>query len=85
VNEALFGLIAELLSVLFYAVGTVLLAGLGVLTEQAGVEALAADTMLGVWLLGMGAVALCGAYLVATGRLLPRVRALAASGSRIDP
>lgn len=77
-NEAPFELAAEVLSVIVYALGTVLLTGLGVLTERAGVEAMAGDATLGLWLLGMGAVALAGAVLVATGRLLPRVRALTA-------
>ncbi|WP_254536522.1 hypothetical protein [Halomarina litorea] len=77
-NEAPLELVVEVLSVVAYAAGAVLLTGLGVLTERAGVEALASDTTLGLWMLGMGAVALAGAYLVATGRLLPRVRALTA-------
>jgi hypothetical protein len=76
VSEALLGSIVEVLTVLAYAVGTGVLTVAGVLAEQAGIQAVGGDMMLGVWLLGMGAVALAGAYLVATGRLLPRVRAL---------
>ncbi|MFC6837204.1 hypothetical protein [Halomarina ordinaria] len=68
----------EALSVLVYAVVTTALTVLGLFAEQAGANALATDQTLGLWMVGMGAVALVGAYLVATGRLLPRARALLA-------
>ncbi|MFC7155830.1 hypothetical protein ACFQPA_10220 [Halomarina halobia] len=77
-NDALLEPVLEALSVLVYAVVTVALTGLGLLTEQAGLSTIGTDQMLGLWLLAMGAVALGGAYLVATGRLLPRARALLA-------
>lgn len=76
-SEALLGSVVEVLTVVAYAVGTAILTIAGVLAEQAGIAAVGSDLLLGVWLLGMGTIALVGAYLLATGRLLPRVRALA--------
>lgn len=77
-SEALLGSAVEILTVVAYAAVTAVLTVAGVLAEQAGIAAVGSDLVLGIWLLGMGTVALVGAYLLATGRLLPRVRALAA-------
>ncbi|WP_254543083.1 hypothetical protein [Halomarina pelagica] len=77
-NDALLEPALEALSVLVYAAVTVALTGVGLLTEQAGLTTLGTDQTLGLWMLAMGAVALGGAYLVATGHLLPRARALLA-------
>jgi hypothetical protein len=68
----------DLFWVVAYSLVTTLLTVGGVLIEQSGVAALATDTTVGLWMLGIGAVALGAAYLVATDRLLPRLRTLTA-------
>ena len=68
----------DLFWVVAYSLVTTLLTVGGVFMEQSGVAALATDTTVGLWMTGLGAVALGAAYLVATDRLLPRVRAFGA-------
>ncbi|MWG34612.1 hypothetical protein [Halomarina oriensis] len=68
----------DLFWVVAYSLVTTLLTVGGVLIERSGVAVLATDTTTGVWMAFIGAVALGAAYLVATDRLLPSVRALRA-------
>lgn len=68
----------DLFWVVAYGVITTLLTVGGVLIEQAGVSAFAANVALGLWMTALGAVALGAAYLVATDRFLPTLRAVGA-------
>ncbi|MFD1513283.1 hypothetical protein [Halomarina rubra] len=70
--------LVDLFQVLVYGFLTTLLTVGGLFIEQTGVSTLATDTTLGLWMAGIGAVALGAAYLVATDRFLPSLRALTA-------
>lgn len=68
----------ELLGMLVYALGAGTLSILGIGAEQAGVHTLTAgDPTLGLWLVGIGLLALGGSYLLVTDKLLPQIRLLA--------
>lgn len=66
----------DLLTTLWYVGASVAATLVGVVTEGASLHALATgQTTLGLWELGMGAVALfVGLYLLGYGEALPRVR-----------
>jgi hypothetical protein len=68
----------DLFWVVAYGIVTTLLTVVGVLIERASVAALSTDLVVGLWMAGIGAVVLGTAYLVATDRLLPRLRAYTA-------
>jgi hypothetical protein len=65
----------DLFWVVAYGLITTALTVGGVLIERAGVSALASDTMLGLWMAGLGVVVLAMAYLVGSDQFLPRLRA----------
>lgn len=67
--------LAELFGVAVELVAMVVLSGLGLLAEQAGIAALAGGfEPVSVWLVGVGAVALyAGLYMIGYRRLLRRL------------
>jgi hypothetical protein len=69
----------ELLGTLLYVLGTGALAIAGVIAEQSGMQFVTAgDPILGVWLIGVGLIALYAGYFLATDKLLPRLRTVTA-------
>ncbi|MFC5971537.1 hypothetical protein ACFPYI_09360 [Halomarina salina] len=68
----------DLFWVVAYGLITTLLTTGGILVERAGLSTFPADTTLGLWMAGLGAVLLGGAYLVATDRFLPTLRTVRA-------
>lgn len=75
-------LLVALAELAVYALGAVVLTAFGLVTENTGVQTVTAgEPVLGLWMVGLGAVALVGAYLVTTDRFLPRLRTLRAAGS----
>lgn len=69
---------AELVDLAIYALASLLVSGLGIGIETAGVRNLLAGTpMLGLWELFMGAIAIyVGVYLLAYGEVRPRLAAI---------
>ena len=68
----------DLFWVVAYGAITTLLTAGGVLIERAGVSTFPVNATLGLWMAALGAVVLGAAYLVATDRFLPTLRALGA-------
>lgn len=74
--ESILELVPEAFSLVAVALGTLGLSGVGVYLEELAFATLAdGQTGLGVWLVWVGAVALYGAYQLATRELEPRLRA----------
>ena len=76
--HAILDLLPELLSLAFYAVGTVGLSALGVYLEEFALETAAAgQPKLGLWIAFMGCMAFYfGPFLMGYHEALPRFRAL---------
>lgn len=74
--------LAELLAVLVYGVATLLMTGLGVLTERGGLAHLAnGDSILGLWMIAMGMIFLYfGVVLLGYGEFLQRALGVARGG-----
>ena len=78
VSELALEPLLDLFWVVAYGVITTLLTAGGVLIERAGLSTFPANTTLGLWMAGIGAVLLGAAYLVATDRFLPTLRTVRA-------
>jgi hypothetical protein len=78
-TETLADGLLELLAILAAGVGAVVLTGLGVLAEQAGLQNLALGNLsVGAWETAIGAVVLfAGIYLLGYGQFWQRLRLLA--------
>ena len=67
----------ELLGTLLYVLGASALTILGAVAEQSGMQFMTAgDTILGLWAIGVGLIALYGGYILTTDKLFPQIRAL---------
>jgi hypothetical protein len=77
-HESLVELLPEILATLFYGIGALVLSGVGVVLEQAGLRtATAGEPLLGAWIGLFGLVVLyLGAYAMGYRDFLPRARAL---------
>lgn len=75
-TQPLFESAGELLATLFYAAGTTIVTGIGVLAERAGLHNLqVGHETVGLWMAGIGLFALyVGVYQLGVNELLPRLR-----------
>lgn len=76
-TSGLLALLPELLEVLLFGTGTVLLSGIGLYVERFALSMVEGGQLeLGVWAAVMGVVAFGFAYLLATDQFRPRVAKL---------
>ncbi|MDS0299619.1 hypothetical protein NDI76_12790 [Halogeometricum sp. S1BR25-6] len=78
--NGLLALVPELVEVLLFGIGTVLLSGVGIYAERFALSMVEGGQLgLGAWAAVMGAVAFGFAYLLATDQFRPRVAELLGS------